>query len=186
MTTPPPRPSVPLTFANEPKIWLGCLECYNNGKLVGDWYTASEVGEVTTSKLHGRPIRPETHEELWGLDVESMPVHREMGQIEAQQWGELYAEVGDGLWPAFCVWVRAEGVTNPDEIDSQTFVDRYRGEWDSFEEYAQDVIASTGEQESWPEDAQRYFDLARYAADLRHGYTVEDCPDGGVYVFSDS
>lgn len=26
-----------------PRVWLGCLSCYANGRLVGDWYDAIEA-----------------------------------------------------------------------------------------------------------------------------------------------
>lgn len=122
-------------------------------------------------------------EEILALDLDGCwPINAEIDTVTAAKWGEIYEAIGDNLWQAFCAWVRSEGVTDPEDVDVRVFTDRYRGEWSDFEEYAQDVIESTGEQQSWPEDAVRYFDLARYARDLEHGYTVEDSPSG-VYVF---
>ena len=31
-----------MTTTNTPSIWLGCLNCYNNARLVGAWYDAVE------------------------------------------------------------------------------------------------------------------------------------------------
>ena len=36
-----------MTDANAPRVWIGCLECGNAGSLVGDWYDATEAGDIT-------------------------------------------------------------------------------------------------------------------------------------------
>lgn len=62
------------TIDTTPRVWIGCLQCYNEGNLVGDWYSASEADKITTSKVHERVINPGTHEELWCLDHENLPI----------------------------------------------------------------------------------------------------------------
>lgn len=34
-----------ITAIDEPAIWLGCLSCYNNGRLNGKWITAEQATE---------------------------------------------------------------------------------------------------------------------------------------------
>lgn len=53
-----------------PRVWIGCLACYNAGSLVGKWYDAENAGEVTPGDLHGHPS---SHEELWVFDLEGFP-----------------------------------------------------------------------------------------------------------------
>ena len=36
------------TTDTTPRAWIGCLACYNEGRLVGDWYDAINAAEVTT------------------------------------------------------------------------------------------------------------------------------------------
>ena len=43
MTTTPP------TTDTTPRVWIGCLACYNEGRLVGDWYDAITADEITTA-----------------------------------------------------------------------------------------------------------------------------------------
>ena len=183
-------PSVAITEPDRPRAFFACLACYNSGRLVGHWFDATDSAEVDLAAVHrgsGVAWRRVGCEEILALDLDGVwPIRAEIDTVTAARWAELYEEVGVEQWPAFCAWVRCEGMTDPEDVDVQQFIDRYRGEWGSFEEYAQDVIESTGEQQSWPEEAQRYFDLARYARDLAHGYTVEDSPYGGVYIYSDS
>lgn len=77
-----------------PRVWIGCLACYNAGRLVGDWYDAEDAGEVIPEDLHGHPT---SHEELWVFDLEGFP--RETGEISPTavvSWGELFEEGGGG------------------------------------------------------------------------------------------
>lgn len=54
------------TTTTDPAVWIGCLACYNAGRLTGDWYQATEADEVTPARLHGGVST--THEELWVMD----------------------------------------------------------------------------------------------------------------------
>lgn len=177
-------------MTDEPQVcaWIGCLQCHNEGRLVGRWYDATEAGDITTSQLHGRPIPPETHEELWVMDTEGIPVDREMSPGEAQRWGDLYEEVGGDAWPALCAWVRSGAfVEDGDGMPSASeFEERYAGEWDSFGEYATELAGDVGLLKDVPEEVQRYFDWASWTRDLRYGYSVQDCPTGGVFIFRDA
>lgn len=179
------KPSGPLTFANEPRIWLGCLQCHSEGRLVGEWYPASKAAEVGPAELHGRPVPAGTHEEIWGLDVEGFPEAGEMGPLDAQRWGDLYTEVGDAQRQPFCDWVRGGGhVEDADGMPSVSdFDEAYCGEWDSFLEYAEQLAEDIGLLSDVPESLQPYVDMRKWARDLAYDYTVESNPDGGVYVF---
>lgn len=77
------------------------------------------------SQLHGRPIRPEIHEELWAMDHEFNLVDGEMDPMEATRWGECFDELYDpGQWPAVCAWVRSE--SDVTEGDSGVFIETDR------------------------------------------------------------
>ncbi|WP_168700888.1 antirestriction protein ArdA [Gordonia paraffinivorans] len=169
-----------------PKVWLGCLACYNEGRLTGHWYPASEAGEVPPSQLHGRPIRPETHEELWCFDHEGIPVDGELDPVTASKWGELCDELdAPELWPAFCAWVRSGSyVEDGDGMPSiADFTERYAGTWDSFLDYAEHLAEETGTFAGVPEDLRSYIDMAAWARDIEADYTTENAPDHQVYVF---
>lgn len=36
-----------------PRAWIGCLACYNNARLVGEWFDAEAADEVTLADVHG-------------------------------------------------------------------------------------------------------------------------------------
>ncbi|NKY19821.1 antirestriction protein ArdA [Tsukamurella spumae] len=179
----PPIVVVDRRIDDRPQVWIGCLECYNAGDLVGHWYPAADAAGVTTDALHGRPVAPETHEELWVMDSERIPVRYEMSPATATAWAEVLDGVPEHQRPAFDAWILdRDWHTDPDPELVTEFDEKYAGEWDSFEDFAREWIASTGLLDGVPEELSRYFDHRAYARDLEHNYDVIRCP-GGVYVF---
>lgn len=138
------------------RVWIGCLACYNEGRLIGQWYDATEAGEVTTQDLHanegivtdkagyvqGKEIYG-PHEELWCFDVEA-PVKewaREMSPMEASKLAADFEEATGALdncpWQAYLQWLAARG-EQPSWDTASEAEDRYHGEWTSFRDYADD------------------------------------------------
>lgn len=176
----------------KPRVWPACLACYNDGRLVGQWVDCAVAADVTLSQLHKGSGGPFPGcEEIWCLDVEHVPVRREMGLLEAAEWGHVYEEAGPEQWPAVCSWMEsgayvAEGVGDIPSLSD--FWDRFCGHWNSFREYAEDLADQTGLTAGWPEEAQRYFDWDAWVRDLKFGFSVVDAPSDqgyGVYVFRD-
>ena len=187
LVAPRRRPSI-----DEPRIFCGCLHCYNCGRLVGHWFPASEGNDITLVDVHrGSRVdwKSEGCEELWCLDTENIPVSGEMSPMDAVGWGELYDEVdGDEEWASLCAWVRtgdyvAEGSSDISCLGD--FRDRYCGHWNSFRDYAYQLVEDMGILEATSEEVQRYFDYDLYTNDLRLSgeYTAADAPSGGVYIF---
>ena len=171
---------------DEPRVWIGCLQCRNAGRLIGDWYSCTEAGDVTTSQLHGRPIPEHTHEELWCLDTDNIPVDGELSPMDAAAWGEVYDEVGADMWPAISAWVRSGSYTAQGDSDLPVvsdFEEAMAGVWPSFTAYVEDLIDECGLLDDVPEELRSYFDTERYARDLAGYYNTERAPDGGVFVF---
>lgn len=174
------------TTATRPSVWIGCLLCYNSGKLIGDWYPAADAAGVTTSALHGRPIRPETHEELWCMDSEGIPVRYEMSPATATAWAEVLEGVAEYQRVPFDAWILdRDWHTDPDPALVNEFEEAYAGEWDDFDDYAYQHVSDMGILDGVPEEVARYFDHAAYARDLRQSYIVIAAPVSGVFVFRD-
>lgn len=170
-----------------PAVWIGCLECYNSGRLVGDWYRAADAAGVTTRALHGRPIAPETHEELWVMDTEGIPVRGEMSPAAATEWAEVLAEVPEWQRQAFDSWILdRDWITDPETSLVKEFEEAYAGEWNSFREYADEYVSSTGLLDHVPDEFKAYFDLDAYARDLEQSYNVIDGPEFTVFVFHEA
>lgn len=169
-----------------PRAWIGCLACYNNGRLVGAWHDAINADEVTTDSLHGAHLRADSHDELWVFDHENIPVSGEMSPSDAAAWGSVLAEVEEHLRPALVAWVEsgdyvAEGTGDLPCIPD--FMERYCGEWESFSDYARTLADDTGLLEGIPEEITTYFNWDAWTRDLAFDYTTANNPDGGIYVF---
>ena len=171
-----------------PRAWIGCLACYNEGRLVGDWFDAATADEVTLADVHDAHSRADLHGELWVFDHENIPVRGELDPLAAAEWGRVYTEVGPEHWPALCAWVEsgdyvAEG-TGLDALPSiSDFEERYQGHWDDFREYAEQLADDIGLLADVPEEIARYFDWQAWTRDLAFDYSVHDDSEGGVFVF---
>jgi antirestriction protein len=182
------------------RVWIGCLACYNEGTLRGQWFDAAEAGDVTPEKLHPgtfatTPIglNPASHEEMWCFDIEDMPpgFMREMSPMEAQQVADAYAEIEEQLHEseidAYFAWLEDGGYagmtaeTLADHVSD--FQDHYSGTWDSFLDYAYDYVDSCGLLGDDDSIASRYFDYQAFARDLQMDFTVIDAGGAGVHVF---
>lgn len=169
-----------------PRVWIGCLACYNEGRLVGDWFDAVTADEVTTYDVHGAHSRADSHDELWCFDHENIPVRGELDTLTAAAWGRCLAEVDEHQRPALIAWVEsgdyvAEGNTDLPSISD--FEERYQGEWESFDDYAQQFADDIGLLADVPEEIARYFDWQAWTRDLAMDYSTYDNPEGGVFVF---
>lgn len=182
MTTTHDRPAV-----DEPRVWIGCLACYNEGRLRGDWYDCAEAADVTPRQIHGG--RPTSHEELWVFDHDNIPVDGEFAPMDATGWAEVYDEVGETQWPAICAWVRSGSYTAQGDTDLPVvsdFEEAFTGEWDSFRAFAFQLADDIDLFDGLAEDhvAVRYFGWDSWIRDLETDYVVERAPGGGVYVFT--
>ncbi len=163
----------------EPKVWVGCLACYNNGDLRGEWMDAADGPDWKC------PVVDENgpHEEFWVMDYEGFGgmLDGECSPTTAAKLAATLDSVPEFERAAFAAWV-GEGCGDSD--DYLGFADHYRGEWGSFRDYAEDDAALL--LEGVDETVARYFDYAAYARDLESDYTVLDAEEGKgkVYVFS--
>lgn len=177
-----------------PAVFVGCTRCAAEGRADrGVWVPPDEAANVLTDQVHrGRVMMLQPGVDLHVdclavLEVRCLPAQVPMSIETAVAWGETYEEVDAVRWPAFCAWIESGSyVEDGDGMPSvSVFKERYCGEWPDFKAYATHLVENIGLQQGWPEEAVRYFDLARWARDERQSYTVEDAPTSGVYVFRD-
>ena len=78
-----------------PRVWVGCLACYNSGRLVGVWVDAASAEDLSLADVHREAGRVWLGcEEVWCLDTDGIPNPHEMGVSTAAAWGELFERVG--------------------------------------------------------------------------------------------
>lgn len=168
------------TDRETPRVWVGCLACYNAGTLRGEWVDGDEAGDYVPCEGRG-------HEEWWCFDHEGFAglLDGECSPMEAQRLAELAnllerEHLPAGAYAAWCSY------TGGDCTDSSIdpFRDGYCGEWDTEEEFAQDLAEDLGaipKDYSWPAS---YIDWERATRDLFSGdYWSADADGGRVWVF---
>lgn len=175
-----------------PEVWVGCLACYNAGRLIGQWYDALEAGELTPEQLHeGRLAQLEArdggspHEELWVMDHQGFGglLTGECSPMEAQRLAEVIGELEDANLPveAFAAWLQGEA--NSGAVSD--FGDVFQGVWDSEEDFARQMSEDIGDTGSVPEGAAwllQYVDWERVARDLMMDFGSEHV-SGGVAIW---
>ena len=170
-----------------PRAWVGCMHCYYEGRLVGKWFDAAAADEVTLADVHeGSGFDYAECEELWVMDHENIPVRGELDPLTAAAWGQCLTEVDEHLRPALCAWVESGNYVTEGDTDLPSisdFEECYCGEWDSFEDYAEQLADDIGLLADVHEAIARYFDWDSWTRDLAFDYTTHDNPEGGVFVF---
>lgn len=171
--------------SNAPAVYVGTYRKCNNGSLDGMWLDITSFCDYeefmdVCAYLH----RDEDDPELMFLDWDNVPEdwRRESCFDEdtfdkIREWAELDSdkqEAFEAFMNAFC------------EDDIQLFMDRYEGQYDSMEDFARDLVESTGlltlprstyvpnEVRAQFEEVAKYFDFATYAEELEYDYTWED------------
>jgi antirestriction protein len=183
------------------RVWIGCLACYNEGNLLGEWYDVDQATDVTTKALHatggievndegyvaGRDALYGPHEELWVFDTDETPhasLSREMSPMEAGEIAERLSDLeNEGIdLEAFAAYCDHQGEEFT-KADTDDFQEAYCGVWDDREDYAYNLAEDLGtvpKDHSWPAS---YIDWERAARDLFMDYYTADASGGQIHVF---
>lgn len=172
-----------------PRAWVGCLGCYNEGRLAGEWFDADSIPVDTSdwTAVSTDACSDASHEELWVFDHEGFGplLTGECSPVEARRLGELIESVPEWQREAFLAWVgTGDYVADVDGPSLSDFEERYAGEWDSEEDFAYQLAEDIGAlpaEYSWPAS---HIDWERATRDLfMCDYASTPAPGGGVFVF---
>ena len=126
------------------RIWVGCLACYNAGRLVGRWVDVNETAEdeVTPELIHGRAT---THERLWVMDHEGFEglVDGE-GNVSTLYRAAAFLDEAEASYVdlrALTTWLKFEGLDWSVRGVIEDFDERYVGEYDSGADCAEGELA---------------------------------------------
>lgn len=167
-----------------PRVWVGCLACYNAGNLIGEWVDGTEAADAPETSEVFAGCRAKLHEEFWCMDHENYGglLDGECSPMEAQEIAEKI-EALESWQPveAVAAYLSNNGGTIVD-LDMGDFEESYQGEWRSEEEYAESFVDDVY---GIPGDAwwSSYFDYEKFANDLFMGDNWSSPAPGGVYVF---
>jgi len=158
-------------------IYVACLASYNNGILHGRWIDATQdadgICEGIAAMLAASPMP----------NAEEHAVHDYSGMPSMGEWPDMCAVAAAGAFIAEHGDAGLAWLDNGLDADSDAFVEAFRGEYDSLEDYAEELIEDCGSLNSMPENLRCYFDYDAYARDLEVSGDVWTASAGGRSVF---
>lgn len=186
----PPNPER-LTATERPRVWIGSLADYNNGSLHGEWMNADVDEAELIERIHAMLARGEEQpaEEWMIFDYDNF------AGFTVGEWEDLdtVTRVARGIaehGPAFGAFAELHD-GNPAALAQ--FTDAYLGAYESREAWAQSILDDFDIERMIERDldvpdwlkAHLHIDLNGIAHDMAIGgdVTIEDSPDGGVWVF---
>lgn len=179
----------PTTTTTTPSAWIGCLACYNSGKLRGRWITArtaaDEMGDDDTPRniTYGGQAEPATYPngrtyfacrvcggDEWDVfDTEHLPHKMDAGTFYS--YAEQLADLDDA-GDLDRINVLASWLGGSMSLDDLIRYDdeNYCGEWSTFTDYAESYADEVALLADAPEWISRYFDMEAFARDLAHDF----------------
>jgi antirestriction protein len=158
------------------QVWVGCLACYNNGNLNGEWVDAEDAPEWECKHAE--------HEETWCLDHDMGPwIEGECSPQHAADVASRLQEI-EGNYPpldviaAYCDNFSEDVLT----VDLDLVEEAYEGEWQTWRDYADnaaDDLVLGGREDT----LAQYFDYEAWARDLECDYWTAPASNYHVHVF---
>ena len=147
------------------RIYVGTYAKYNDGNLFGKWldledYDDRDAFYEACAELHNDEDDPEFMFQDWEGIPDGMVSEC---SVSPECWNliEAYSRHDED---AINAYIYCFGEWNEND-----FQDRYRGEFRSWEDMAEELLEETGELNQIPENLRYYFDFEKYANDLRIG-----------------
>ncbi|MBX9787520.1 MAG: antirestriction protein ArdA [Pirellulales bacterium] len=165
-------------------IYVACLAAYNAGTLHGQWIHAAQDADSLHKEVQELLKQsPESIAQEWAIhDYEGF------GEIRIDEYEPLsevsrLALLVDEYGEPFAAYAAHVG---NDSATEESFLDAYRGRWDSELAYAQDLFDELHAHEL-PEHLRFYIDYEAFSRDIfLDGHSSVRSSDFGVYVFIDA
>lgn len=172
-----PDESTPETRGEGPAFFLTDLAAYNSGQLAGKWVYLNELSsleelqEVVSKFQEQRGI-----EEWFCSDTNFLPDLGECPNLE-KMWfvHSQYEEHGQDLVNAF---LDCYGL---DDLTENVIAEHFQGEFESLEEYAENLFEEMGVLKGVPEIVSRHIDFESVSRDLQYGGDITYSRQGGKY-----
>jgi antirestriction protein len=167
-----------------PQIYVACLSSYNQGILHGSWIDADQEAEDIHSEIQnmlGKSPADGPNEE-WAI-------HNHVGfGVSLSEYASI--ENVTELAQFICEFGQPLASKAYEHCDfnlkaaRKMIEENYQGTFSSIEEWAEELLDSTGELQAIPEHLRPYFDFSSYARDLELNseiFIIEDTHQ--VHVF---
>lgn len=168
----------------KPRIYVACLAAYTSGILHGKWIAAAQDPDLLHAEVQALlKVSPVPRAEEWAIHDYEGFARCHIGEYapldDVSRIAFLIEEHGE----AFAAYADREGWQN---ATGESFLDAYRGHWDSELAYAQDLFEEVYAHEL-PEYLRGYIDYERFAFDLfMDGYYSVQSSEFGVHVFTEN
>ena len=163
----------------QPQIYIACLASYNNGILHGAWVVPSSDEEELQEQIDAiLKTSKQPFAEEWAVhDYDNFHNLGEYPGIEnICKVQKAIEEHGYELINAYLQY--NNNIDSIDDIKAS-----YVGEYDSFQEYAEQFVMDCDGFHMIPDHLQCYFDYEKYARELQYDYNVVEHSNYGVYIF---
>lgn len=173
---------------NQARAWVGCLGCYNSGRLNGRWLDGSVAAdlvaaglaqEITVGDYTAQRCLTCGADEFWVMDHEGFLglIDGECSPVTAQERAAIIDEI---IEAGIDLDAAAAFIEDRGEWDQSSFEDQYVGQYESMEEYAIELA----EELYGPEIANAHWpftciDWQHAARELSYDYAIL----GDGYVF---
>lgn len=156
------------------KVYVGTYAKYNAGSLDGKWFDLDDY----TDKDDFLEACQDYHDRNNPLDEDGEPLRSEH-ELMFQDWEDIpdsfisECSIDESFWDYldYDDWhdgrAKEAFMHLEDEWSETHFQDTLYGEFDSWEDMAEELLESTGELNEVPERLRGYFDYAAYARDIR-------------------
>jgi antirestriction protein len=160
------------TQDNTPKIYVGTYSKYNNGSIFGKWFDLSDYSDKdefieACLELHNDEEDPE----LMFQDYENIPESFiSESHIDDEFWPfyEEFSQMDENRQEALLIFSSDFGYKLTDSDIIEKFEESYQGEWNSEEDFAQNLFNELYLHEV-PEFMQYYIDYEKFSRDLFMG-----------------
>jgi antirestriction protein len=158
-----------------PSAWIGCLGCYNSGRLIGKWIPGLECDDLHAAGLTdsaGKCNRCGADEFL-ALDHENFYGLLDGGEPNPMECYEMALKLDDVA--EYERDILKAWLSNGMNFDLDQMRDCYIGQFSSDEDMAREYVESTGLLNDVPDYLSRYFDFESYARDMMFDmFAVDD------------
>ncbi len=163
----------------QPQIYIACLASYNSGILHGAWIVPSNDEEELQKQINAiLKTSKQPFAEEWAIHAyDNFPDLGEYPSIEN------ICKVQNAIEQYDYELINAYLQYNNDIDSLDSIDDSYMGEYDSFQEYAEQFLMDCDEFHMIPDHLQYYFDYEQYARNLQYDYYVVESNNHGVYIF---
>lgn len=163
-----------------PSAWIGCLGCYNAGRLIGRWIRGLDCDDLESAGLTdsaGRCNRCGADEFL-AIDHENFLGLLDGGEPNPEECHAAALKLEDVQ--EYERDVLKAWLSNGMDFDLDEMRECYVGEYSTDEDMAREYIEDTGMLSDVPDYLSRYFDFESYARDMM----FDMFESGGHYFMS--